>query len=175
MTRHARFITIISSIMAVSIVLFTQASTAAAQPTIHGTLEIPAIGVNAPILDAPLGEKTWDVSHLDMTVGRLQHMPWFGMDENVLLAGHSADTQRQPDIFYNLHLLQTGDEISVRVGDHTYRYLVNTQFIVDQYDLSILQPTGHARLTLFTCDQSSYNSDTDTYDKRIVIYAYPVS
>jgi sortase (surface protein transpeptidase) len=43
--------------------------------------------------------------------------------------------------------------------------------LVDQGDLTVLYPTPDAYLTLITCDEASYEAQSKTYGKRLVVIA----
>jgi len=161
------------SILVVLFIAFGLAPVISANEGQIGHLSIPSIGVEAPILTAPIGNGTWDVSHLHMTVGHLQHLPWFGQASNVVLGGHSLDTEGNPDVFYNLSSVQVGDTITAYAGDQTFTYVVTEIRNVHYQDLSVLYPTNEERLTLITCDSASYNGSS--YDRRDVVIATRVS
>jgi sortase A len=150
--------------------LFFSYGTAHAQ-TSETVISIPSIEVNASIVEVPLSTKlrTWDVSHLAMTVGHLERTAWFGQPDNIVLAGHSENTSGQPDIFYDLDAVQVGDEIIVQSEDITYRYTVKRLDTVASNDLSILYSADVETLTLFTCDISSYTGSS--YTRRHVVIA----
>ncbi|MEO1643690.1 MAG: sortase [Chloroflexota bacterium] len=152
---------------------FAPQATSTADAYMGSSLSIPSIGLSAPIYGAPLAETTWDVSHLNMSVGHLQYLPWFGQPANVVLAGHSTTPEGQPDIFYALNAVSVGDEIVVVADGMVYRYIVATKTVVANDDLSILASTGNTMLTLFTCTHGSYNPTTGRYDQRTVVTAYP--
>lgn len=138
-------------------------------------IEIPAIEVSAPIVNVPIRALpqgvTWDTSRLYMTVGYLEKTPWFGDGGNTVLGGHSERARGEADIFWELDQLVSGDEIIVTVDEQERHYLVDRVFTVEHDDLSILRPTPHEQLTLFTCDTESYNTDDGSYNNRIVVVA----
>ncbi|MEM9950094.1 MAG: sortase [Chloroflexota bacterium] len=159
-----------SLLIAVGLLFFNVDGTRANEGS---TLEIPAIGVSTPILSAPFVDGTWDVTHLHWTVAHLEMLPWFNTPTNVALGGHSTDVNGNPDIFYNLHLLQAGDEIFVHVDGQVKRYIVDHLTNVAETDIHVLHPTTHEQLTLFTCDLGSYSEETGWYTRRTVVVAYP--
>ena len=134
-----------------------------------GQLSIPSIGIETSIVLAPLGSRTWEVSHLDMTVGYFQHLQWFGSNGNVVLGGHSTDSFGNPEVFYNLKNVQIGDSITAFVDDQTYVYVVTEIHNIDYQDMSVALPTDDARLTLITCDTTSYTGFH--YTRRDVVIA----
>jgi sortase (surface protein transpeptidase) len=89
-------------VILLSVFIFVFSSATAQAQDNDASISIPTIGVNAPIVFAPRAGNTWDASHLNMTVGQFEGMPWFGTNSNVVLGGHSLDMQGRPDVFFNL-------------------------------------------------------------------------
>lgn len=162
----------IKNLIIVVVFILLTLSTSAAQSE-GATLLIPSIDVTAPIGYAPIVDGTWDVSHLNMNVAVLESMPQFGTANNVVLAGHSEDSDGNPDIFYQLDQVNIGDIIYVQLNGQTLQYVVTERFNVSQRDLRILHPTNDDRLTLFTCDTDSYTKSG--YLRRDVVVAKRVS
>jgi LPXTG-site transpeptidase (sortase) family protein len=137
-------------------------------------LVIPAINLNTPVVpiyvnEMSNGDVTWDTSSLNMTVGHLTGLSWFGQGGNVVLGGHSELGRGQPDIFYHLDDVTIGQEIVVYAGGQEYRYQVTETKRVSARDLSILLPSTTEKLTLFTCDLGSYTNGN--YRQRFVVIA----
>ena len=59
----------------------------------------------------------------------------------------------------------------VTVNDVELVYIVTETTLVGEYDLWVIQPTRGERLTLMTCDITSYNEDG--YSRRAVVIAEP--
>lgn len=139
------------------------------------TISIPSIGVHTYITNAPLSAQlgTWDVSHLSMNVGHLQHTAWFGQGSNVVLGGHSETPSFTPDIFYNLGGVSVNDIITVHTNGQELNYRVTQVRSVSQNDLSIIYPTGGEQLTIFTCQRDSFDSNNGAYYNRLVVIAVP--
>jgi len=139
-------------------------------------ITIPSIQVEAPIVpvyirEFPNGEVTWDVSDLRMSVGHFEGMPFVGQGGNAVLGGHSERARGEADIFYNLHQVSVGDEIIVTANGEEYHYEVQRVFSVDPQDLSVLYPTHSERLTLITCDLASFQEESGSYGRRVVVVA----
>lgn len=150
--------------------LFLELSTSHAQDAAP-TIAIPSIQVAAPIVSAYYSPelRTWDVSHLYMTVGHMEFTPWFGMNGgNIVLGAHSETAAGEPDIFYNLRNVQIGDEIVVTVGGTNYVYRVVQTKVISARDTSILRPNTTETLTLFTCDIASYADGKYTHRNVVV-------
>lgn len=154
------------------ILILITALPAHAQDNVVAELSIPALNLQAPVLEVPLAYPTWDVSHLAMNVGHLGGTGWVGSG-NLVLAGHSVSAQLQPDIFYNLHLLKAGDEIELNLNGTLHRYSVSEVRLVDVSDVSVIQATSNEQLTLLTCDAASYNGSN--YQRRYVVVAVPAN
>lgn len=140
------------------------------------SIRIPAIDVDAPIVSIgirtfPNGAVTWDTTQLTTEVGFLEGTAWFGQGGNIVLGGHSELANRVPTVFYNLDDLVAGDEIIVNVNGSDRRYIVSRVYTVLDSDLSIIQPSSSERLTIMTCDITSYVNGV--YTRRIVVVANP--
>ena len=64
---------------------------------------------------------------------------------NIVIAGH------RDHIFRPLRNIRKGDEIRLRSLGHTYSYFVSVTRIVEPENVTPLDPTHNARLTLLTC------------------------
>lgn len=108
-----------------------------------GLIEIPSIGVEHAIVEG-VGR-----DELQKGPGHYPHSPLPGRSGNVSVAGHRT-TYGSP--FGDLDALENGDEITVTTDDGTFTYIVTDQLIVDPSDVSVIEPTDDARLTLTTCN-----------------------
>ncbi len=140
-------------------------------------LLIPSIEVDAQLTPVYIrrfatGEVTWDVSSLRHTVGIFDRLTPIGTRGNAVLGGHSEQARGVADVFFNLHQVQVGDEVLVTSGGDTLRYQVISVSSVNFRDLSILQDAGDERLTIITCDRSSYAGSG--YANRVVVVAHRV-
>jgi sortase A len=102
-------------------------------------LRIPRIGLEVPVLEGT------DRVTLDRGVGHIEHTAAPGSDGNSGIAGH------RDGFFRGLKDLGPGDviELETRRGNEAYR--VDRMWIVDPTDVSVLDPTPTASLTLVTC------------------------
>ena len=66
---------------------------------------------------------------------------------NTVIFGHD-----RPHLFRNIHNLKPGDEIKVYGADKVYVYTMDGSKIVSPSDISVMQQTKTATLTLITCD-----------------------
>jgi sortase A len=130
-------------------------------------LTIEAIGIHdAPVFDS---KSQWalanGVAHNPQT-----SLPWSqSAQRNVYLAGHRMGFRGTWSrmIFYNLHKLDTGDEVLLkdRAG-RSYRYSVSEVFITDPKDVWVMgQVRGRDMVTLQTC------TPYPTFQKRLIVRA----
>lgn len=138
-------------------------------------LTIPTAGVAAPIIQVYLDETgTWNVSQLGNFIGHLQGTGWLERTGNIALAGHVELADGSPGIFARLDELRTGDLIYLAPDNAEQRtYAITSVRRVDPADLSVLYPTPADTLTLITCD--NYDFLTNTYADRIVVTATRLS
>ena len=152
--------------------------TEAPEPSTLGTSEAPTVQLlDEPTADVgdPIGRIVIPEANVDEVVVEgvdpesLQkgpgHMPWTplpGQPGNAVVSGHRT-TYGAP--FFDLDLLDVGDEIFVDtlIGRHTYR--VRESLIVDPTDVWVTEPREGAWLTLTTC--------TPKYSaaQRLIIFA----
>lgn len=105
-----------------------------------GTLKIPAIGVNAKIV-----EGTGTVS-LAKGIGHFEGTSiWNG---NVCVAAHNRGTNA---IFGKIHTLTPGDTITLTTKQGTRTYSVTSVEKVSETDTSGTASTSDNRITLYTC------------------------
>lgn len=117
---------------------------------------IPAIGVDWPIVPGD----SWD--QLKLGVGHRAGSADPGERGNMILSGHNDVFG---EVFKDLETLKNGDEVHVFAGGKLFKYAVRAKRIVSPNDLSVLQPTREAAVTLITCHP--YRVDTH----RLVVIA----
>jgi sortase A len=130
-------------------------------------LTIEAMGIyDAPVFDS---DGRWalanGVAHNPQT-----SLPWSPTAQrNVYLAGHRMGFRGTWSrmIFYNLHKLNTGDEVLLRDRAGTfYRYRVSEVFVADPKDVWVMgQVRGRDMVTLQTC------TPYPTFEKRLIVRA----
>jgi sortase A len=107
-----------------------------------GTIEIPKINLVHPIFEGVdetvihWGPGHWPGSAMPGKVG------------NAVFAGHRV-THTRP--FYDIDLLNPGDDIIVHTADGTFTYRITGHQIVTPKDLWIVNPTPTATITIFAC------------------------
>jgi sortase A len=102
-------------------------------------LEIPRIDLSATVLEGS------DDATLSRAAGHIEDTALPGTMGNAGVAAH-RDT-----IFRPVRNLRIGDVMTVTTADGVYEYRVDRTMIVNPEDVYVLDPTGHATLTLVTC------------------------
>ena len=122
-------------------------------------IEIPAIGVDEYVVEGT------DLESLRKGPGHYPETPLPGAPGTTAIAGHRT-TYGAP--FRNIDDLHRGDRIVVDMPDGRFIYRVEGSKIVDDQDLSVLQPVGYRRLMLSAC-HPLYSAA-----QRIIVYARQV-
>lgn len=120
-------------------------------------IEIPTIGVNAPIVAG-----VYDWEQLKRGVGHHTGSALPGQEGNMVLAAHN---DIYGEIFRDLSQLSPGDEFSVSTGARTFTYVVTKIDIVEPTEVEVMEPTDHASATLISCYPYRINT------QRIVVFA----
>jgi sortase A len=105
-------------------------------------MEIPAIGVSEYVVEGI------DTGDLRKGPGHYPETPLPGEPGTAAIAGHRT-TYGAP--FRDIDDLKPGQAIRVDMPDGTFVYRVEEVRIVDDSDLSVLEPVGHRRLMLSAC------------------------
>jgi sortase A len=120
-------------------------------------IQIPAIRVEAPIVQGTGWEQ------LKKGVGQLIGSANPGDKNNVVLTAHNDIFG---EIFRDLDLLQTGDQIILYTSQRSYTYIVAGTEVVEPTRVEVMAPTDKAIVTLISC--YPYRVD----NKRIVVTAH---
>jgi sortase A len=105
-------------------------------------IEIPAIGVSEYVVEGT------DLETLRKGPGHYPETPLPGERGTAAIAGHRT-TYGAP--FRKIDQLKAGRRIVVDMPDGRFVYRVETTKIVDDSDLSVLEPVGYKRLMLSAC------------------------
>jgi sortase (surface protein transpeptidase) len=139
-------------------------------------IEIPAIGVSAPIENVgQTAEGAMDAPQGWMNVGWYDKGFQPGEAGNAVIAGHLDNNAGGPAVFWNLGELMIGDEVTV-----TYANGDRYTFIVEDWKMydhdadgptidSIFGVSQTADLNLVTCD-GAWDHGAATYEKRLVVF-----
>ena len=107
-----------------------------------GKLVIPAIGVSEYVVEGT------DTANLRKGPGHYPETPLPGERGTVAIAGHRT-TYGAP--FRDINKLRRGQVITLDMPYGRFVYRVERVKIVDDQDLSVLEPVGHNRLMLSAC------------------------
>ncbi len=130
----------------------------AADPVV-GRIEIPRVGVSAPILEGV------DDATIRRAVGHFPETPLPGQEGNAALAAH-----RTTD-FYGLRHIRIGDEVTVTSARGAFRYRVERTWVVKPEEVSVLDPVPGKVLTLVTCYPFDYDGSAP---ERFIVRARAV-
>src|SRR5215204_5530614 len=122
-------------------------------------ITIPSIGVSEYVVEGT------DTGSLRKGPGHYPETPLPGAPGTTAIAGHRT-TYGAP--FRDIDDLDPGDRIVVDMSDGRFVYRVEGTRIVDDQDLSVLDPVGHKRLMLSAC-HPLYSAA-----QRIIVYARQV-
>jgi sortase A len=119
-------------------------------------ISIPKIGLDAIVVEGASSEQ------LTEGPGHLTETAFPGDTGNAVITGH-RDT-----FFRRIFELEQGDEISVERDGRLFHYQVTGKKIVKPDDVSVLNPTSDAELTLITCYPMHYIGPAP---KRLVVFS----
>jgi len=105
-------------------------------------IQIPAIGVNAPVV---LGDG-WE--QLKKGVGQHIGTANPGDPGNLVLSAHNDIFS---EIFRDLDKLQKGDEVIIITQDRSFTYVITSIEIVDPTRVDLLASTSESTITLISC------------------------
>jgi LPXTG-site transpeptidase (sortase) family protein len=137
-------------------------------------IEIPAIGVSAPVIPLGLeGDRTLEVPEDFSETGWFTGGPEPGERGAAVIVGH-VDSKTGPAVFYRLRALRPGDVIEITLEDRsTVQYRVTSSLAVRKSrfpsDLVYAQ-TRRPTLRLITCD-GPFNSSTGHYRDNYIVFA----
>ena len=109
-----------------------------------GRIELPRLGVSA------IAREGADAVTLRRSVGHVPETALPGEPGNAALAGH-RDT-----FFRGLKDVREGDHVVVTTLAGRHQYIVREMRVVEPSDVSVLDPTDEAMLTLVTCYPFNY-------------------
>ena len=134
-------------------------------------LRVPQIGLKAEVVPAQLvevaGGTTWAVPAFK--AGHGEHTAGAGEPGNAVLLGHVTSLDAG-NVFRELHRLRRGNLVQVVSGERTFDYRVVAVWQVPRTDLSALQPTETASVSLVTCTGAWLPALQD-YAARLVVRA----
>ncbi len=105
-------------------------------------IQIPAIGVNAPVV---MGD---DWEQLKMGAGQHFGSGYPGESGNLVISAHNDIFG---EIFRYLDRLKIGDEIIISTQGGSFTYLVTNTEIVEPTRVDVMAPTNESTITLISC------------------------
>lgn len=134
-------------------------------------LEIPALGVKAPIVGVLKLGKSWDVTWLGDSVGWLEGSAFPTWSGNTVLTGHVWDADNTPGIFASLKSLKYGDRFYIHAFGQTYVYEVRENaWVWSGSGVSkVFKHEEYDWVTLLTCE--GYNPLAGKYFFRRLVRA----
>lgn len=135
-----------------------QVGAAAVEPSTR--LDIPRIGLHAPVVETAPVNGEWQVA--DWAVGHLTTTPFAGQNGNSALSAHD---DIKGELFKRISELRPGDRVVLLNSHASYTYLVTSEQLVDPSDVGVLNPTATPTVTLISC--APYWVDT----QRVIVQA----
>lgn len=139
------------------------------------TFTIPKLGIHTTIEAVGLdSEKKMDVPKNADNVAWYNLGHAIGSNGSAVIAGHYDKGTGAPAVFYDLSKLSSGDKIEVTMNNgKRYTYLV-TKIQTYPHDAvpleEVFNTTDKGMLNLITCE-GVFNSNTNLYSKRLVVYS----
>lgn len=134
---------------------------------------IPKLGVDAPVVLAPIQDQTWQVDHLGQAVGHLEGTAPPGSNSNIVLAGHVTLSAGVYGPFAGLGQLTAGDIVTVYYGDQAFNYMVDGLQTVDRTAIDVTYPTNTGQITLITCN--NWSNEEGRYIERLIVKGHLVN
>ena len=132
-------------------------------------LEIPALGVQTPIVGVPQGGSGWDVSWLWDQAGYLEGTTFPTRQGNTALVGHAYLPNGTPGPFADLQQLGWGSRVIIHAWGQRYLYEVREVSHLSPDRLDVLKETEKTWLTLITCE--GYDKINDSFRQRLIVKA----
>lgn len=140
-------------------------------------LIIPALGIDAPVgaygVDAG-GEM--EVPDNVNEAGWYEFGPLPGEAGSAVVAAHVDLAGHGRGLFYDLGLLEPGDQVLVRFSDSSeaaFQVVARSTYLKSELPLdAIFSRSGDPVLTLITCG-GGFSRSTGRYDSNVVVYAVP--
>ncbi|MGQ9676307.1 MAG: sortase [Chloroflexota bacterium] len=136
-------------------------------PATH--LRIPSIGVDSPVVEAPVDGGEWKVPKF--VVGHLEGTAHPKGKGNAVYSGH-VESIASGNVFANLGRIKVGDLVEMVTEAETLRYRVTEVKVVENTDVEVLRQTADPRITLITC-AGTWDISTRDYSHRLVVVATP--
>ncbi|WP_427131539.1 class F sortase [Pseudarthrobacter sp. S9] len=144
------------------------------------SLDVPSIGVSSPLLELGKqadGEVETPPGEPGSPAGWYRDSPAPGQTGSAVILGHVNSTKNPVGVFYRLHELSPGQDITVRRADHTAAvFTVDSVQIYHKASFPTVEVYRNAdrpELRLITC--GGYDRATGEYLDNTVVYAHLTS
>jgi LPXTG-site transpeptidase (sortase) family protein len=132
-------------------------------------ISIPSIGLDTKVAYVPFDGQTWMIQGLREEVAWMGDTSWPGLGSNTGLAGHVTVRDLGAGPFRHLEDLVINDKVYLYTEENMYTYSVRDKKVVEQDDLSVVQATENAQVTLITCLE--WDENLNIYLKRMTVIA----
>jgi LPXTG-site transpeptidase (sortase) family protein len=133
------------------------------------SLDIPAIGVNLPIVGIPANKDGWDLTWLGAQAGWLEGTAYPTWEGNTVITAHVYLPNGKPGPFIDLKELRWGSRFYILNNGMRYTYEVRIVSRVKPEDDIIFAHEDRDWVTLVTC--AGYDEATGTYKWRDIVKA----
>lgn len=133
------------------------------------SLDIPAIGVNLPIVGIPPNKDGWDLTWLGAQAGWLEGTAYPTWEGNTVITAHVYLPNGKPGPFIDLNKLRWGSRFYILSNGMRYTYEVRIVARVKPEDNIILAHEDRDWVTLVTC--AGYDEAIGTYKWRDIVKA----
>ena len=130
---------------------------------------IPILTLDTIVKYVPYDGMTWLINGLSQEVAWMGNTSWPGLGSNTALAGHVTVAGMGDGPFRHLDELPVGERVLVYTEQNIYTYQVRESKVTDDGDMSVIQPTDNAQISLITC--VNWDQDSRTYLNRLVVVA----
>ncbi len=144
-------------------------------PNKPATIEIPSIGVNAPVIFSETTTVEWRIQ-IALRSGTVHYGTTAVPGQNtgnVVIIGHSSGQPWAPGdykwVFTLLNQVKVGDQIQINYQGIPYIYQVTDTRVISPDDTSVLNQTDSPTLSLITC------TPVGTSKNRLVVHAKQIS
>jgi LPXTG-site transpeptidase (sortase) family protein len=130
---------------------------------------IPSLDVDAKVAYVPFDGQTWMIQGLREEIAWMGNTSWPGLGGNTGLAGHITVRGLGNGPFRYLGDILQNEVVYLYSEENIYTYSVREKRVVDQADLSVVDPTDTAQITLITCLE--WDEELEIYIKRLAVMA----
>jgi len=133
-------------------------------------LDVPALGMQAPLVGVPSVNGEWDVSWLGNNAGYLSGTAFPTWAGNTVITGHVWNAENLPGIFVDLKTLNYGDQVRIHTWGKVYTYQITVNRRVSPLAPKVvLEHKDGDWITLFTCED--YGEFWGDYGYRRMVQA----